>query len=100
MGEYLDPEAALRVQSYYESKKPYPAFYSLWQLVQAVCRHPLNAMEFKFSRLPALWLCLPGWSLSEFNLSAAWCVGFYVLLLAYIVIQWRAGRPVPASSYL
>ena len=100
LGEYLDPEAAKRVEEYYESRKPSPAWYSFTQLVQAVWKHPLEALKFKFSRLPALWLNQPDWAPSEFGWVTAWCLAFYAGFLIYFVIQRSAGRPIPASLYL
>jgi hypothetical protein len=99
-GEYLDPEGPARVEAYYESKEPYPELYSLGQLVQAIGKHPLKALEFKVARLPVLWLGTFEWPRCVVYLVSVWCTGTYVILFAYLFVRFRARRPIPEPLYL
>ncbi len=60
-GEYLDPEAAIRVNDYYLAGKPNGDSYSMVQFARAVWNRPLDAIEFKAIRLPVLWLSADMW---------------------------------------
>jgi hypothetical protein len=99
-GDFLDPAAAQRVRTYFDEKKPGGVWYSFSQLVQALWRHPLEALEFKLSRLPVLWLGTHRWPRCELNLNVIWCAAFYGLFLGYAVMRIRARRPIPMSLYL
>ncbi len=99
-GQYLDPDAPARVEQYYHDKRPWPVLYSLQQLWHAVARRPGDALAFKISRLPLLWLDTgPGPGI-HCGLAAWWCAACYALLIAYLVVRWRRKQPVPEVLYL
>lgn len=99
-GEYLDPEAAVRVEDYYKSGQPNPELYSLAQLAQAVASRPSDAIAFKISRLPVLWLGTDRWPNVQWGLTQFWCIGFYLMLFALIVVRLRRREDVPEPLYL
>jgi len=100
-GQYLDPDAAKRVEQYYVDKKLLPELYSFSQLLGAVCRRPVDAVTFRLARSPMLWLGsrspLPNF---EFGLVPIWCLGFYGSLAAFCVVQYRNRRRIPEVLYL
>jgi len=99
-GQYLDPDAPARVEQYYRDKLPSPALYSLGQLLQAIARHPSDAVAFKLSRLPVLWLGTDRWPNARLSLTVWWCLAFYTLLAVYCVVRWRRKQPIPEVLYL
>lgn len=99
-GEYLDPDAPARVEQYYRDKRPWPVFYSLGELLQAIAKRPGAALAFKVSRLPLLWLDTRLGQESGLGLTAWWCLAFYALLAMYCTIRWRRRQPVPEIIYL
>ncbi len=99
-GEYLDPEAAKRVEQYYAESKPQPALYSLTQLLQAVRNHPLEALRFKLSRLGVLWLGTR-WQTQPYRIiTKASCVLLYLCFFAYIIARIKTLWSIPAPLYL
>jgi hypothetical protein len=99
-GEYLDPDAARRVEGYYQQDKPQAAFYSLYELARAIANRPADALAFKLARLPVLWLDTDMWPRSQWRLETKWCALFYLLLASLIGVQvWRR-QYVPELLYL
>jgi hypothetical protein len=99
-GEYLDPEAALRVNAYYQSGKPRADSYSMAQLAQAVWKRPIDALAFKIVRLPALWLGTDMWPNSALTRVSVWSLGMYAILAVFCVVQRLRRRTVPEVLYL
>jgi hypothetical protein len=99
-GEYLDPDAATRVEEYYNAKRPLPELYSLRQLAQAVAKRPADAVAFKVSRLPVLWLGTDRWPKVQWGLVPTWCLGFYLLLLGLVGMRLRHRERIPEPLYL
>jgi len=100
-GEYLDPEAAKRVEAYFQDKKPHAELYSLGQFAQAVWKRPLDAIAFKAERLPVLWLGASDlWPKMCWTLVSIWCAAFYASLAAFCGIQWWRRRRIPEVMYL
>jgi hypothetical protein len=99
-GEYLDPDAARRVEGYYQQDKPQATFYSLYELARAIAKRPADALAFKVARLPVLWLDTDMWPRSQWRLEAKWCVLFYLALAAFIAVRvWRR-QYIPEPLYL
>jgi hypothetical protein len=99
-GEYLDPDAATRVEEFYKAGRPLPELYSLRQLAQAVAKRPADALAFKISRLPVLWLGTDRWPKMQWGLVPSWCAGFYLLLPGFVGMRlWRRER-IPEPVYL
>jgi hypothetical protein len=100
-GQYLDPDAAKRVEQHYLENKPLPELYSFAQLVQAVCARPVDAVAYRAARAPILWLGSDyPWPKMEFGLIPAWCLGFYGSLAAFCALQYRQRRQIPEVLYL
>jgi hypothetical protein len=99
-GEYLDPEAAVRVEEYFKSGKPRPELYSLKQLMQAVATRPADAIAFKAERLPVLWLGTDRWPNVHFGLTLLWCVGFYAMLSVLVGLRLRRREYIPEPLYV
>ena len=99
-GEYLDPDAARRVEDYYRQDKPQASFYSLYELVQAIANRPADALTFKLARLPVLWLGTDMWPRAQWRLETEWCLLLYLSLASFIAVRaWRR-QYVPESLYL
>ena len=99
-GQYLDAEAAFRVEDYFKSGRANPELYSLGQLAQAIANRPGDAIVFKIERLPVLWLGTDRWPNAQWRLTQVWCVGFYLMLIALIVMRMRRRQYVPELLYL
>jgi hypothetical protein len=99
-GEFLDPQAAQRVEAYYADQKPNPELYSFGQLVLAVIANPLKAIEFRGSRLPVLWLDVHDWPHYELTCAVLWCALFYSLFFWYLLARTKARLPIPTPLYL
>ncbi len=101
MGEYLDPAAAKRVEQYYADHKPLPELYSLSQLAMAILHRPADALVFRLSRAPILWLdATYPWPNVDASLVVIWCAAFYILLTAFCVVQMFKRREIPEVMYL
>jgi hypothetical protein len=99
-GQYLDADAAARVEEYFKSGRPNPEMYSLGQLAQAIANRPGDAIAFKVARLPVLWLGADRWPNVQWRLTHSWCLGFYLMLIALIVVRIRRRQYVPEPLYL
>jgi hypothetical protein len=99
-GQYLDADAALRVESYFKSGQANPELYSLGQLAQAIANRPGDAIAFKVERLPVLWLGTDRWPNVQWRLTHFWCLGFYLMLVALIVMRMCRHLYVPEMLYL
>ncbi|HKD37133.1 MAG TPA: hypothetical protein VKB78_10040, partial [Pirellulales bacterium] len=99
-GEYLDHDAAARVEDYFRSGRPNPELYSLRQFVQAVAARPGAAVAFKVERLPVLWLGTDRWPNAQWGLTQVWCMAFYLLLAALLIMLLRRRQYVPEPLYL
>lgn len=99
-GEYLDPDAAIRVNDYYLAGKPNGDSYSMVQFAKAVLRRPLDAIEFKAVRLPVLWLSADIWPRTKLTFISVWCIGMYGLLGAFCLVQLVRRRTIPEVLYL
>ncbi len=99
-GEYLDPEAAKRVEDYYLAGGPQPEWYSLKQFVPAVLNRPWDALQFKLVRLPVLWLATNRWPNVHLNLVSYWCLALYATFAALVVIHFRRRQYLPEPLYL
>jgi hypothetical protein len=100
-GQYLDPDAAKRVEQYYVDNQPLPELYSFAQLARAIWLRPLDAVAYRAARWPMLWLgWLHPWPNVEFGLIPAWCLGFYALFAMFCAVQYRNCRQTPEVLYL
>ena len=97
-GEYLDHDAAARVDAYYESGKLGADYYSMFELAQAVWKRPIDAIAFKVARLPMLWLATDRWPRTVMRPATYWCVAMYALLGLFVVVQIRRRRAIPGSA--
>jgi hypothetical protein len=101
-GEYLDHDAAARVEDYFQSGQPNPEMYSLGQLARAIAAHPADAAAFKAERLPVLWLGTDRWPNLKWGLTQLWCIAFYAMLaaLSFVLVRRRQYVPEPLYLYL
>jgi hypothetical protein len=99
-GHFLDPDAAVRVEEYYQQEQPLPSLYSLGQLVRAIAKRPFDAVTFKLARQPVLWLGTDVWPNCQLGLTPLWCLAHYLLLVTYAVVQWRRRKYIPETLYL
>jgi len=99
-GEYLDPDAALRVDAYYQSGKKHADLYSQTQLLQAIWKRPRDALAFKVVRLPVLWLGTVPWPDAALTRVSMWCIAMYVILAVFCVVQRVRRRAIPEVLYL
>lgn len=100
-GEYLDADAAKRVDQYYRDGRPFPAIYSFQQLLGAICDHPWKAVTFRLRRAPMLWLGEEEfWPDVRMGWELVWCLAFYISLAAFCLVQRLRGREIPEVLYL
>lgn len=99
-GEYLDHDAAARVEDYFQSGRPNPELYSLGQWARAVAARPFDAIAFKAARLPVLWLGTDRWPNVRWRLTSSWCIAFYTMLAALVIVLIRRRQYVPEPLYL
>ncbi len=99
-GEYLDPEAAVRVEEYFKSGQPRPELYSLKQFVQAVAARPGDAIAFKAARLPVLWLGGECWPTIQWRLAPEWSMAFYAMFAVLIAVRLWRRQYLPEPIYV
>lgn len=103
-GEYLDPEAPARVEAKFAANSPWANLNCLWELSQAIYHRPYDAVEFKVSRWPILLVNANREPKTDLDSSpfgcSYWCIGMYVVFLAYVVYQWRTRTKIPEIVWL
>jgi hypothetical protein len=57
-------------------------------------------LPFKAERLPVLWLGADRWPNVQWRLTHLWCLAFYLMLTALIVMRLRRRQYVPELLYL
>ncbi len=100
LGEYLNPEGAHRVEAYYSAGRPRPQLFSLCTLIEGMIERPRDALSFKASRLPVLWLGTNRWPHAELSLVSGWCLAFYGGLAALVAARWWRQRYIPEPIYV
>jgi len=85
LGHTLDPEAASRVEKAFADGHGTP-WMSFKELMIAVIKNPLKALDFKIKRLPVLFLGTVEWPNSTLSLISGWCIAFYLLLFTYLIL--------------
>ena len=101
LGEYLDPDAAARVDKYFNQKQPHPEWYSFKEFVQAIAKRPLDAAAFKLVRLPVLWLgSTDKWPNLAWGLTPIWCAAFYGMFGLFSRFNCGVADACPRRFYL
>lgn len=97
-GQFLDPEAAIRVENAYREGKG-SALFSLKELIKAVFRSPLNALDFKLKRMSVLWLGTREAPYIEWTLTSLTSFFFLCSFFAFIFLS-RKNKSIPREPFV
>ena len=99
-GEYLDPDAAVAIEKYYQEGNS-SNLYSMKMFALAILKKPLDFMIFKLTRLPTLFLGdTKEFPLRTFKPYIVWSSIFYFILFLYVACCWKRKIIVPEFTYL